>query len=362
MPKNGSLLATTQAIEVGRIDVPSTKNSKDEDKDQEVNISALFCPAPDWCVLVSDELRGFHRLKVSRDQNNMPNVSHEVALEFDLPDKEFLKSHGINGGIQELDLEAIAATPERAYFFGSHANKRKRGTVNPASHLVAIAKIEDLETKAKVPAQWTSLDKLFDDEKGVLPRVLNKQLQCGGLNIEGATILGENLLIGIRTPSRGTDGSNPAAYIISTPLNGLLKQNFLGARLHALPTDQPFIGIRALETVGDSVVVITGDAGTSDLEDKKGKEIKPECGKNRYKEDPDRPFQMRVWKPGRGADAFEPCPVITFRKLKVKEGPDGKVALAKLEAIAADPARAGAFFVLYDGSPTVYYLTGINVE
>ena len=85
------------------------------------------------------------------------------------------------------------------------------------------------------------------------------------------------------------------------------------------------------------MVAITGDAGVSDLEDDDGNVVEPECGANLNKEDPARPFQLRVWKPGTG-DAFAAEPAITFDPVKDSDG-----NLAKLEAIAADPARPGAF-------------------
>jgi hypothetical protein len=261
----------------------------------------------------------------------------------------------LNHRVGTFEKCSIANKGDVVFFVGSHANKRESGEKNPASHLVAIASIADLKAKSQVPAQWASLDKLFKGGN-LLGEVLYKQLQCGGLNIEGATILGEDLLIGIRSPSRGTDGANSAAYVISTPLAGLLDEDFSGARLHALPTDRAFIGIRAMETVGNSVVAITGDAGVSDLKDG----AQPECGANLNKEDPDRPFQLRLWKPASG-DAFEVEPLITFDKVE-GENFEGERSVAKLEAIAADPARPGAFFILYDGSDTVRYVTGIDVE
>lgn len=343
-------------VEVGKIDVPNIGpyNSERKRFKQSHNMSGLFCPASDWCLVVSDEKRGFHRLKVSRDHDNMPGVSHGSIFDLELPSAEFLEKHAIVE-VEELDLEAIANKGDVVFFVGSHANKRESGEKNPASHLVAIASIADLKAKSQVPAQWASLDKLFKGGN-LLGEVLYKQLQCGGLNIEGATILGGDLLIGIRSPSRGTDGANSAAYVISTPLAGLLDEDFSGARLHALPTDRAFIGIRAMETVGNSVVAITGDAGVSDLKDG----AQPECGANLNKEDPDRPFQLRLWKPASG-DAFEVEPLITFDKVE-GENFEGERSVAKLEAIAADPARPGAFFILYDGSDTVRYVTGVEVE
>ena len=246
---SGGLAA--ELVEVGNVILPPDSPIYDTDKkrrEQSGNLSGLFCPAADWCVVVSDEKRGLHRLDVARGSDK-PVVSYAAGLKLEWPSEEFFGAHGIDEKPKELDLEAVASTDDTVFFIGSHANKRKKGDKNPGSHLIAIASVSDLKSNTELPAKWTSLNKLFKKD-GILGDVLDKQLQCGGLNIEGATVAGADLLIGVRIPSRGTDGTNSAAYVVSTPVAGLLNEDFSGAKLHALPTDQPFIGIRAMETVG----------------------------------------------------------------------------------------------------------------
>ncbi|MEQ1953877.1 DUF3616 domain-containing protein [Mesorhizobium yinganensis] len=329
--------------------------------EQSHNMSGLIFLDPDWCVMVADEKRGVHRLRVVRDAKGIPHFLYDAALDLVLPSETFLQNHGI--GVEdidklELDLEAVARNGDDILFVGSHANKRKRGQVNPASHLVAIASVSDLRSKSEVPARWASLDGLFG-AINVLRDRLNKQLQCGGLNIEGATVFGKNLLIGLRSPTHGTDGNDSGAYVISTSVEKLVDEDFYGATLHVLPTDRPFIGIRSMETVRDAVLVITGDAGVPGLVDKQGNPKVPECGSNLNEEDAGRPFQLRVWKPSTG-DAFEPDPIVTFKPV-VEDDAEGKPSLAKLEAIADDPGSPGAFFILYDGSNKVRHLMGLEL-
>jgi hypothetical protein len=253
---------------------------------------------------------------------------------------------------KELDLEAIASAGDKVIFVGSHANKRNSGETNPTSHLVAIADTAALKASATAPAQWASLDKLFRND-GMFPNALYKQLQCGGINIEGATVFEGNLLIGLRSPGRGTDGSTPGAFVISTPVDGLAGEDFSQATLRILPTEAPFIGIRAMETVGDTVVIVTGDAGVNDL--KAGATM--QCAANINKEDPARTFELRAWKPKNG-DALAPGSLIAFDPVAEKDF-DGNDARAKVEGVASDPGRPNAFFVLYDGSAKVRYLTDI---
>ena len=344
--------AAAELSVVGTIKVPASDlYSGDDAEDQAVNMSGMVCPAPDWCLVASDEARGVHRLKVKRGADGRPtDVLFDAALDLGAPPEAFRTAHGLTGKLKEFDLEAVASTGDQVFFFGSHAYKRKKGEPNPGSHLVAIASVADLKDNTEVPATWVSLDALFRSDP-VLDKVRDKQLQCGGLNIEGATIQDGQVLIGFRIPALGTEGAKPAAYVVSTPLAGFAREDFTGAMPHELGTDTPFIGIRSLETVGDDVLVITGDSGVSDLEDMS----KLECDPALNKEDPTRLYQLRVWKPASG-DSFAPDPIPPFDAVTEDGDP------AKLEGIAADPGRPGSFFIVYDGSDKIRYLTDLDLN
>ena len=343
----------------GVIEVPKAP-PYDKDGDAELqshNMSGLFCPPDaDWCLMVADELRGFHRLKVDRS-NNRPKIGHDAALQLILPSDDFLDKHGLDQKhLKEFDLEGIADIGDDVIFVGSHANKRTKGTVNPGAHLVAIADKEALRTKVRIPAKWTSLDGMF---KALLPGRLNQQLQCGGINIEGATVFNGRLLIGLRSPTQGaTDDQKPGAYVLSTPMEGLLEEDFSGAELHVLPTGSArFMGIRSMETIGDTILLVTGDAGVNDLE----ADQVPQCGANLNKEDDGRPFQLRAWKPKNG-DLMESKVLFEFPDKKDNKK-DGKKGRAKVEGIAmAD--RIGntvSLFVVYDGRDEVFYLPEVKL-
>ncbi|MFI0845016.1 hypothetical protein [Mesorhizobium sp. IMUNJ 23232] len=350
-----------ELTDVGTVTVPKVAPyDRDDDAfDQSHNLSGLFCPAADWCLTVADEKRGFHRLKVARGADNWPTVSYDSSLDLGEPSKNFIKAHKLKGKLKEFDLEAIASSGDKVIFIGSHANKRNSGNFNSGSHLVAIADVAALKNDNTVAAEWASLDELFN-QTDMFPNALGKELQCGGLNVEGATVLGEDLLVGLRSPSRIEGGSEPAAVVISTPLDGVLKEDFSDAKLHILPTGSPFIGIRAMETVGDSLVIVTGDAGVNDLKPKKADDDERTCDTNVNKEDPTRRFQLRMWNPAKG-DALDPGVLWDFDPVKDKDVEGNEVA-AKLEAVAADPARSGAFFLLFDSSATVRYLSGVELK
>jgi hypothetical protein len=344
----------------GVIKVPKAPPyDKDDDAElQSHNMSGLFCPPDaDWCLMVADELRGFHRLKVDRS-GKRPKVSHDAALQLSLPSADFLDKHGLEQKhLKEFDLEGIAEVGDDVIFVGSHANKRTKGTVNPGAHLVAIADKEALRTKVRIPAKWTSLDEMF---KAKLPGRLNQQLQCGGINIEGATVFNGRLLIGLRSPTQGAaDDQKPGAYVISTPMAGLLEEDFSDAELHVLPTSARFIGIRSMETIGDTILLVTGDAGVNELED----DQVPQCGANLNKEDDGRPFQLRAWKPKNG-DAMEGKVLFELPDKKDNRKTDGKKrSRAKVEGIAMADRKGNtvALFVVYDGRDEVFYLPEVKL-
>lgn len=320
------------------------------------NMSGLLCPAADWCLLVSDELLGMHRLKVDRSAGR-PTVSYDVAVALEPPPPELLASVGV-GALEELDLEAVAADGSQAIFIGSHANKRNKGTANPASHLIALVELDALGGSTAVPAKWTSLNGLFQ-RQGMFPDSLDRALQCRGINIEGATILDGRLLIGLRSPSRDPDGNGAGAYVISTPVAGLPEQDFSDARLHELSLDSPFIGIRAMETVGDTVLLVTGDSGVNDAE-----QPIAGCPENINREDPSRPFRLRAWKPGADADAQLAPGILAEFPVKQAEDPDStETSVAKVEgiALAGEDGGAVSLLVVYDGISEVFELDGVEL-
>lgn len=324
---------------------------------QRHNLSGLFCPAADWCVAVTDELHGVHRLTVARDAAGLPTLSHDASMDIGEPPADVQAKLGLSGSLKEFDLEAVAGNAETVLLVGSHARKRKKGTSNAGAHLVAIIPTADLATGGRVEATWTGLDALLGRED-MLGAALGAQIQCAGVNIEAATLFGDRLLIGLRAPfgaRRGPEGADiPGALVVSTPLAGLAEGDFSGATKHFLPTDEAFTGIRAMETVGDSVVMITGDAGTSDLEDG----AMPHCGRNLNREDPTRAFRLQVWTPDAGdelEDASLALPDV------FDEDIDDERVLAKAEGLGADPGRAGGFFVVYDGSDVVRYVESFGV-
>ena len=89
-----------------------------------------------------------------------------------------------------------------------------------------------------------NLDKLFQ-KGGMFPDALYNQLQCGGVNIEGAPVFDGNLLIDALATHR-IDGPFPSAFVISTPLAGLASEDSPAAPLRVLPKRKlPLIGIHS---------------------------------------------------------------------------------------------------------------------
>ena len=328
--------------EVGKIVVPVGGPYKKKEKalKQSLNMSGLICIGKDRALMISDEGVGLHRLRIDRGSSG-PRVSHEAVLDMSVSDDL--------GAEPELDLEAVAPWGDWLLLVGSHANERKKGGVNPAAHNIWMVDANAVLSDKPLKARRASLDPLFRRWQR-LGAALYAQLQCGGVNIEGAAVLGDRLYVGLRSPVREGVDVDPAAFVISTPVKGVMDGDFSDARLHKLSTDEPFIGIRDMETVGSSVLLVTGDSGVGDLETG----TTPQCGANINRAESKRPFELRLWTPGKG-DRMKPRVRHRFETIPAS-GKDAAGEPAKVEGIARDPARDDAFFVVYDGSPAVYYL------
>ena len=212
-------------------------------------LSGLFCPAADWCVVVSDEKTRFSPAEGRPRSDNAGRVARR-----DL--RSGIAIRGVSRGaryrrrsLKELDLEAVASTDDKVFFIGSHANKRKSGEKNPglASGCDRIDRRPEVEDRG---AGGMGEPRQAVQGTAFLATCWTSSCSAAVSTSRAQPFWATDLLIGMRSPSRGTDGTNSAAYVISTPLAGFLDEDFSGAKLHALPTDRPFIGIRAMETVG----------------------------------------------------------------------------------------------------------------
>jgi hypothetical protein len=350
----------------GTIRVPKQPPFAEDDADfeQSHNMSGLFCPnAAGWGLMVADELQGFHRLRVDRN-GKTPKVLHDAALTLELPSQDFLRSRRLTSDdLQELDLEGIAAVggkgplSGKVIFIGSHANTRNSGKPNAGAHLIAVADVEVLRKSKKkpVPARWASLDPLL---RRFFAWALYSELQCNGINIEGATVFERRLLIGLRSPTE--TGRQRGAYVLSTPLDGLMDEDFSKAELHIVPMSAPSIGIRSMERVGRTVLLVTGDAGVNDLRNG----TVPACGSNLNPEKASRPFELVAWRPRSGR---RPKALLRFPPQEAEEVENGKIQVAasraKVEGIAVAQRNGSrvSLFVVYDGSDKVFYLPDVKL-
>src|SRR5262245_40212006 len=98
---------------VGTIKVKETAiyDSNKKRLKQSRNMSGLLCPASDWCLLVSDEKIGIHRLKVDRE-GGAPTVSYDTAISLQKPKQELLDALHVED-FDEVDLEAVAGVGDK---------------------------------------------------------------------------------------------------------------------------------------------------------------------------------------------------------------------------------------------------------
>ena len=116
-----------------------------------------------------------------------------------------------------------------------------------------------------------------------------------------------------------------------------------------------------METVGRTVLLVTGDAGVNDL--RHGAVLA--CASNLNMENEERPFELRAWKPGNGTRSKA---LLSFPRQEAEEiDKDGNVRLtgsrAKVEGIAVAERKGDrvSLFVVYDGCNKVFYLPDVKL-
>lgn len=188
--------------------------------------------------------------------------------------------------VQEVkgDLEAIAVLDGAVYATGSWGNDRKTGAPQSGNWNALRFPLhandghrdapDDNAPQDAMAAATASLPagELKDFFRLAAPELawsIGLVLQCGGLNIEGLTGLDGKLYLGLRSPSQRQAG---VAYVISAEPRWLFpdgddRTKGRQPKLHRLKfrtgDDRPVagIGIRALDTIGDRILISTGDAG-----------------------------------------------------------------------------------------------------
>jgi hypothetical protein len=271
------------------------------------NISGVVCLDGQNCLVVADELIAVQRITLNKNLTGyIPGETFEGAF-----------SQCIDPAAEncpEWDLEAIARDGNRVYVTGSMGFARKKVKFDPDRWAVATFNTTANGSPTGAPAQkqtdHSRLKQVFNGFRPDLSRYVDKPLQCGGVNIEGLAHLNGTLYFGLRSPS---DRKNGRTYIVSAQAKSLFTNGApLNTELHVISfkdaAGAPIknIGIRALEKLGDRLIIATGDAGVADATKQKHLDRRedhcralPGGGEhtNRRSEPRMQP-RLWIWKPG----------------------------------------------------------------
>ncbi len=235
------------------------------------NISGATCFGNGRCLLVADERIAIQSLKLDID-GGRPGFQSGQVLSALFDDWCRRTSHKSTCAKQEVDLEGIARRGNSVVVTGSMGNRRKSGNKARLRWFLAQFSVgrdgNPIRKSLRIQSDQPILRQLFKPHPKIGP-FAEKPLQCGGLNIEGLAQIGNDLFFGLRSPAHRADGQ---ALIVRSS-TGILTAHSVS---HVEPTQtyglnfrdgdgNPIknIGIRALETFGNRLLIATGDTGVS---------------------------------------------------------------------------------------------------
>lgn len=242
------------------------------------DISGLACgPERDGrrgCVVVVDEKRRVHFLTlrgttftlegdmVVLDEDEIDPTTGEVLFEND-----------------EADLEAVARDGDVYWLFGSHSTKRKKGkpgepcALQPGRrHLYRFA----VDPKTERPSFATGSKTAAKEVRRIdrLPEVLRRLPELagvvdatacageGGLDIEGGTVRGGRMTIGLRGPLGEPGPGGRPALLVDLDAEALVDGGDPKPRLRFVPLGGA--GVRDLAAVDGGVLILSGPSGSDD--------------------------------------------------------------------------------------------------
>ena len=323
----------------------------DPDSDVELNLSGAVCLSPSNCIAVSDEL-----IAVQQVMFDATDVTYSAGASFADLFEDHCKDPGTKEECVEWDLEGVARSDDRIYVTGSMGLGRNSAKKDEDRWVVAAFQVNDqgLPKPATLEVQHKrmQLKRLFSDEQTDLSGFVDAPLQCGGVNVEGLGYRNGSLFFGLRSPSVRNDGR---AYIIEVDANELIagsKDDPLRTSIHEVtfrePTGSPVenVGIRAIESLGDTLVIATADAGVGDVKPKRKRVERREEGCKEISDgehtnteaEPRMTGRLWVWAP----DSGDPRPLAEL---------DGPYRHQKLEGVAivnSDGSEADLLLVFDD--------------
>lgn len=200
-----------------------------------------------------DSLNGKTGLLASDEGSAVQSVSIDGANRVITAGESFK----LLGKKQEADIEGIAAAPaENCYYItGSHAISRKKLQMEESRYHIYRMKPHPVSGALSGQADQGSLRKILESVPE-LKTFLDQPAHANGIDIEGLTWKDGRLFIGFRAPVGGEN-----AWVLETTGAAIFEGAAPEAKLHVLPLGKG-TGIRALATIRDGLLILTGDSGT----------------------------------------------------------------------------------------------------
>ncbi|MCP4318934.1 MAG: DUF3616 domain-containing protein [Hyphomicrobiales bacterium] len=291
----------------------------DPDAKAGTNVSGATCFDDGSCILIADEMIAMQSIKLNLGGTS---PSYRAGRTYGLMFGDRCTDITQTKNCKEVDLEAIARKGRDIFVSGSMGNRSRSGKRANDRWFLARFSLgksgKPLTGSLTVQSKRSLLKQMFVGHAVIAP-LLELPLQCGGVNIEGLTVIGDQLFFGLRSPA---DLINGRAYIIQsseTVLAAKRKSDVEPTKLHSLTfrnaSGKPIrnTGIRALETLGDRLLIATADAGVSAPSSaSRLKDIKERCaavpgGARLPNVAGKRPLVPRIWiwDPASQADPIE---------------------------------------------------------
>jgi hypothetical protein len=181
----------------------------------------------------------------------------------------------------EVDIEGVAYCPwEKAYYVvGSHGVGKKKGNFDPDRHSIYRMRVDpEKGTVVKDGIQRTSLLPWLE-KTPVLAGHVKAPLQQNGLNIEGLTVSGDRLFLGLRAPNKDGRG-----LVLEADPADLFQGEPRSLKVHEIAIEDGR-GIREIVAVSGGFILVTGNASAEPT-----KKIPQTLAKG-----PDNRFEILFW-------------------------------------------------------------------
>lgn len=187
------------------------------------NLSGIACLEPGEagarrCLVINDELQSAQFVTIEGEEvvaGEAKPLTNDAAPQTTVGEAPKPTCGGGTDDFDELDGEAVAVAEDTFYVVSSHGCSRNKDEFRESLFLVSRFKATLSENDNNVEFSFRLADALEKAPKvgAYFQKSLKKQ---DGINVEGAAVVGGELLAGLRAPSL-----NGNAYIVSVPVDHL---------------------------------------------------------------------------------------------------------------------------------------------